>query len=319
VLIKYWEVGNEVYKNGYYGGQGTEEDLHAPYPKDPRDNEKQRRKNANLSPDTYGKNLLQFIKAMKDAHARQALPQAVSMLHEMGTLVLMEGLESEDQALLAIDADADFASGFFFGPHIDGITDFSHPHELLSGLWKSYSKRSGSARPADQGTRASLQSETLHSSHVKGLRQASPADIARYREQRRPYLAAIQAIAQKVRTGAVIESSCDAFLDLQGAIRCFLLDGGGKLISTDVYSPRPPERQSADFYSASAHHEGDWSRRDFFRRAIKEPEVVQATRQQGSLTGYRNCVTFSIATRIGNAKQVVVCGDVDWSTHASSH
>jgi hypothetical protein len=65
VLIKYWEVGNEVYKNGYYGGQGTEEDLHAPYPKDPRENEKQRRRNPSLSPDAYANNLLQYVKAMK--------------------------------------------------------------------------------------------------------------------------------------------------------------------------------------------------------------------------------------------------------------
>jgi len=40
VLVKYWEVGNEVYQNGYYGGQDNEEDLHAPYPKDAKDNEK---------------------------------------------------------------------------------------------------------------------------------------------------------------------------------------------------------------------------------------------------------------------------------------
>jgi hypothetical protein len=70
VLIKYWEVGNEVYKNGYYGGQGTEEDLHVPYPKDPKENEKQRRRNPNLSPDTYGNNLLQYIKAMKAVDGR---------------------------------------------------------------------------------------------------------------------------------------------------------------------------------------------------------------------------------------------------------
>ena len=70
VLIKYWEVGNEAYKNGYYGGQGTEEDLHAAYPKDPKDNEKQRRKNANLSPDAYGNNLLQYIKTMKAVDGR---------------------------------------------------------------------------------------------------------------------------------------------------------------------------------------------------------------------------------------------------------
>lgn len=65
VLIKYWEVGNEVYKNGYYGGPGTEEDLHAPYPKDANENERQRRKNRRLSPDAYGSAFVQYSKAMK--------------------------------------------------------------------------------------------------------------------------------------------------------------------------------------------------------------------------------------------------------------
>jgi hypothetical protein len=68
--VKYWEVGNEVYKNGYYGGEGETLDLHAPYPKDAKDNEKQRRKNPNLSPATYGKELLAYIKAMKAVDAR---------------------------------------------------------------------------------------------------------------------------------------------------------------------------------------------------------------------------------------------------------
>jgi hypothetical protein len=68
--VKYWEVGNEVYKNGYYGGEGQELDLHAPYPKDAKDNEKQRRKNANLSPSAYGKALLAYAKAMKAVDPR---------------------------------------------------------------------------------------------------------------------------------------------------------------------------------------------------------------------------------------------------------
>jgi alpha-L-arabinofuranosidase len=70
VLIKYWEVGNEVYKNGYYGGEGTEEDLHAAYPKDPKENEKQRRRNRALGPDAYGNAFLQYSKAMKAADNR---------------------------------------------------------------------------------------------------------------------------------------------------------------------------------------------------------------------------------------------------------
>ncbi|HEX7952344.1 MAG TPA: EAL domain-containing protein, partial [Burkholderiales bacterium] len=143
-----------------------------------------------------------MMKAMKDAHARQILPRAVSLLHEMGTLVLMEGLESEGQALLAIEADADFGSGFFFGQPVENVADFPQPQEILNNLWAVYRKRSASMKPEEHGTRVSLEHEALHSSHVKSLRnKASPADIARYREQRRPYLAAIQAIAEKIRAG----------------------------------------------------------------------------------------------------------------------
>jgi len=68
--VKYWEIGNEVYKNGYYGGEGGELDLHAPYPKDARDNDKQRRRNANLSPAAYAKALLAYSKAMKAVDGR---------------------------------------------------------------------------------------------------------------------------------------------------------------------------------------------------------------------------------------------------------
>ena len=70
VLIKYWEVGNEIYQNGYYGGPGNEKDLHAPYPQDAKDNDKQRRKNQNLSPDAYGKALQEYSKAMKAVDPR---------------------------------------------------------------------------------------------------------------------------------------------------------------------------------------------------------------------------------------------------------
>jgi alpha-L-arabinofuranosidase len=70
ILIKYWEVGNEVYRNGFYDGSGSENDLHAPYAKDPKDNEKQRKRNPALSPDTYGNAFLQFSKAMKAVDAR---------------------------------------------------------------------------------------------------------------------------------------------------------------------------------------------------------------------------------------------------------
>lgn len=70
VLIKYWEVGNEVYRNGFYDGNTIEYDLHAPYAKDAKDNERQRKGNPALSPETYGSAFLQFAKAMKAVDSR---------------------------------------------------------------------------------------------------------------------------------------------------------------------------------------------------------------------------------------------------------
>jgi len=68
--VKYWEVGNEVYQNGFYGGEGQEVDLHAPYPADTKENAKARQKNPKLSPDAYGQALTQFVKAMKAVDPR---------------------------------------------------------------------------------------------------------------------------------------------------------------------------------------------------------------------------------------------------------
>lgn len=56
--IKYWEIGNEVGGNGYYGGSGWEYDLHYPY-------NGNRNLQPALSPAAYGSNSLAIINAMK--------------------------------------------------------------------------------------------------------------------------------------------------------------------------------------------------------------------------------------------------------------
>jgi hypothetical protein len=56
--IKYWEIGNEVGGNGYYGDPGWEYDLHYPY-------DGNRAGQPALSPAAYGSNSLAFINAMK--------------------------------------------------------------------------------------------------------------------------------------------------------------------------------------------------------------------------------------------------------------
>jgi alpha-L-arabinofuranosidase len=58
--IKYWELGNELYGNGfYYGGKGWEEDLHLLH------DGTERKGNAKLSPVMYGNVFPSFATAMK--------------------------------------------------------------------------------------------------------------------------------------------------------------------------------------------------------------------------------------------------------------
>lgn len=59
VGIKLWEVGNELYGNGFYGGTGWEADFHVPYDGTNRAN------HPDLSPATYGNGVAAFATAMK--------------------------------------------------------------------------------------------------------------------------------------------------------------------------------------------------------------------------------------------------------------
>jgi hypothetical protein len=82
--IKLWEIGNQVYNNGWFGGDhATETDWHAAYPPNQKENDR-RHKNPNLSPGFYGERISEFSKAMKAVDpsiqigASMTIPMAVS-------------------------------------------------------------------------------------------------------------------------------------------------------------------------------------------------------------------------------------------------
>ncbi len=77
--ITYWEVGSEVYSNGYYGSKpadgGSVQDLHSRYSDKKGENDKSRSGSRALGPVAYAENFVQFAKAMKsvDANIRVGL------------------------------------------------------------------------------------------------------------------------------------------------------------------------------------------------------------------------------------------------------
>ncbi|WP_349745007.1 sensor domain-containing phosphodiesterase [Roseateles cavernae] len=220
-----------------------------------------------------------LTRAMDSKRIARVLSQMVALLHECGALVLLEGVETQDEAHLALDADVDLVQGYAFG----------HPSPQL--LSKAVSGEVESAW------------ELFDQRHLH-LRHADEERVA-------PFLTALTLALQPLQQGRPLAEACAAFLRLEQAQLCYLLDEQGREQGervapsgrVDVVDPRyaPLERAG----------DARWARRPYFRRAIASVGEVQVTRPYLSLHGARMCVTVSVAFwRDGQLR--VLCGDIDW-------
>ena len=69
-----------------------------------------------LRPDVVKIDRSILIDAVGDAKARMMLPAIIELLHEAGSQVAVEGVESVNEALIAIESGADLVQGYYFGP-----------------------------------------------------------------------------------------------------------------------------------------------------------------------------------------------------------
>ncbi len=71
--------------------------------------------------------------AVRDAHARRVMINTINLIHECGAKVVVEGIESRDEALLAIESGADYVQGYYFArPGLAAV-----PTGLCDAMFKS--------------------------------------------------------------------------------------------------------------------------------------------------------------------------------------
>ena len=68
-----------------------------------------------LRPDLVKMDRAILVAAVGDSKARSMLPAIVELLHEAGSQVAVEGIESVDEALIAMESGAELVQGHFFG------------------------------------------------------------------------------------------------------------------------------------------------------------------------------------------------------------
>jgi len=237
-----------------------------------------------LRPDLVKLDRSIVMQAAVDPGIRAIVSGMVSLLHETGSLVVMEGIETEYEAMVAMDADADFVQGYYFARPAPVVTVAAAPtFAALFGQFRemTYRGRTG------------------------------------YRSEIAPYLNGLGYASVLLQSSHPLEVACKGFLELPHAERCFLLDGEGRQIGANISAPHAHVETDRRFAPLRDAAGANWSRRHYFRRAIVRPDKVQVTRPYLSAATATSCITVSIAFKIRSERRVL-CGDVRWDEQRGS-
>jgi EAL domain-containing protein (putative c-di-GMP-specific phosphodiesterase class I) len=219
--------------------------------------------------------------AESDSRIRRLLPRVVALLHEAGVFVLLEGIETRKQAMVALDANIDFAQGNYFA--LPQATPLKI-HSLVgvaAELWQTYDSQI-------------VEQNSIIETRLK------------------PYKQALLQAAERVIAGVSLAKASSAFLSMPYAELCYLLDGNGRQIGTQVWHPAyTVDQRGKRFRPMSSIGGARWSRRPYFRQAMEHIGEAQATQPYLSISSGHVCITVSLAFHHGNERRVI-CGDIVW-------
>ncbi|CAB3756992.1 sensor domain-containing phosphodiesterase [Paraburkholderia solisilvae] len=233
-----------------------------------------------LNPDIVKLDRILLSHAAHRADVAAILPGLVALLHEAGKLVLIEGVETEQEAHMALDCDVDFVQGFYFARPAPGIADSAHAAACISEL----SER--------------------HQTLAEARERRAATRLA-------PYLRAFERAAERLAAGEALDEVCWNFLALDDAARCYLLDAKGRQAGRNVMLRADRATHETRFLPLADAQGANWLRRPYFRTAMAEPGHVHVTRPYLSINEAVPCVTLSVATQIAD-RTCVLCGDIDW-------
>lgn len=231
-----------------------------------------------LKPDIVKLDRSMLLRADASNNIRQLLPGIVSLLHQAGSLVVIEGIETEAQAIIAMESDVDMVQGYFF----------SRPHHDLSKL-------AAVTPPFD-----SLFDSYKASEALRGIK---------FQHTHHRYHKAFQAAVTLLKTGHSLTDSSKPLFDDNSIIRCFLLEPSGLQIGHTVTSHLYAEKVDLRFKPLEDARRADWFRRHYLRRAVMQPEELQITRPYLSITGAHMCSTLSMMIHT-HSGDIILCCDL---------
>ena len=243
----------------------------------------------NLRPDIVTLDRCILAQASEHSHIERVLPGLVSLLHESGQLVLMGGLTTERDALIALECNVDFVQGAYFaGPSVDAGEAASRGGAVMDALSAALRERVA-ARERAQSARLAP--------YVSGAGKRGSAHWSKANRSPRP------------------PRRCSR-LAKRRAASCSI--ASGRQIGDNVL-PIGRASQRAKRFRPLLHSEGaSWERRPYFIEAMRAPGQVHLTPPYLSINEAHLCVTASIAAQTPHGLQVL-CVDINWDAAIRRH
>lgn len=221
-----------------------------------------------------------IVSAAADSKLRRFMAQMIQLLHEAGAMVLVEGIETPQEAYIALEGDVDFVQGYYFGRPNANLVGIDAGETTIDDLWGDF--------------------DHMWRDENNGHQQA----VA-------PYINAIGYASVLLSAGRSLEEACASFLDLPQADFCYVLDASGQQIGTNLYAQVHPACDIR-FAPLADARSARWARRPYFRRALENFGKVQVTRPYLSVSSAQLCVTLSASFKVDGETRVI-CGDIIWA------
>ena len=232
----------------------------------------------NLRPDIVKLDRSILLRSIKSNHTQKMLTSIVQILHQAGCLVVIEGVETEEQALIAIDSNADFVQGFYFSRH--------QPASFIQTETKPLFAHLITQTTAIEKYQLYLD---LHWSST--------------------YRTALLQAAMILKTGKSIKNAIKPLMSLKKIIRCFLVDNQGLQLGESYIFDQVKINPDGQFYQLKLGENANWSRKVYIRNALKQPNQMYISPPYQSITGDGLCITSSICFDTDEG-QKILCMDI---------
>jgi EAL domain-containing protein (putative c-di-GMP-specific phosphodiesterase class I) len=233
-----------------------------------------------LHPDIVKLDRVMIARATQDQAARRGLIGVAGLLHEMGALVVAEGVETEEEAVVSLHAEVDLLQGYLFGRPFVGTAP-----PLLDAV------RFDALRVA--------------------LGRTTKSEEAEFQGLLRPFLEEFDHAAELLAGASPLADAVSTLLEARQVMRCYLLDSQGSQKCENLTSPVYARRRDLRHVPLGSAIGANWMHRHYFRRAMSSPGRTQISRPYLSLTDPQMCITLSRSVGHGN-DVVILCCDLEY-------